>query len=260
MNIESIGSPGRNGRAGYVRRAGVRVAVVAACAAALFSSPATALTVAEITPFFFDADAGFDVAGVSGAGRTAAFGATPDDAWTAADVGIRIDQRITRVHQLPGGFTLDTPAIVDSTWTITNTGADELIAALLVFTSLDPLDAYAPGGSKPLQGLDGDLLQLLAYSHSGMDYLFGAAPLPDLSVGESAEVTVRYVVASPLRTQGGSRLLAPMGVSLLRSYVRLPEPSTLLLMSMGLTLSWGFRRRHSSKQPGGSTGNGPTPS
>ena len=233
-------------------------AVLAALVALLLpSAPAWAVTIDDLTPVYFDGAGGygFGMTGRSGEARMADFAATSDDQWISAPgPDIRITQRIETVHRAPGRSSPGDPTIVDSIWTVTNVGAGDLVAPLLVFTSLDPLGTHSVGSSKPLQGLDANLLHLLAYSYAETDYMFGAALLPDLRDGDSAEFTVRYIAASRLQETSAGRSLAPFGVSLLGTYTGVPEPSTLTLLSMGLLVTGtrGFRRRLGSKSAGSS--------
>jgi hypothetical protein len=238
-----------------------RVLALALAAAALAGvvGPARALTLDDITPLYFDGPGGygFDGAAAAAAGRSAGFSATPfDRRITAPGSAVTIAQQLSTVHQAPASPTDATPTIVDSIWTITNVAAGDLYAPMLVFTSLDPLNTYS-SGTKPRQGLDADLLALLAYSSGGTNYLFGAVALPDLAEGDSAEFTLRYVVATPLLSGSTGQLLAPLGVSLLASHTTIPEPSTFCLLAFGLlgasttTSNRGFRRRRTSHRSGG---------
>lgn len=204
----------------------------------LGSGSARALTIDEITPLFFDeVDSGFSLASVAATGRTPDVRVTTSDLLlgagapsTGAPVQVT-SQVVTTIHRLPPMATPEDPAIVDSTWTIENVAAGALRAPLLLFVVLDPLDTY-PGD--PLIGLDADLLKLVSYTSGGTDYVYGAAPLPDLDVGQTAEITVRYVVAGPLAVQNGSLRIAPLGLTVAATYAEVPEPSTLMLIGGAL--------------------------
>jgi hypothetical protein len=130
--------------------------------------------------------------------------------------------------------------IADSTWRVDNVSAGNLSAPLLVFTSVDPAGTYPV--SVPLTGLDAGPLDLLAYSFGATDYVYGVFQLPDLAVGEHAEVTVRYIVAGDL-APGSPAPLPALGVAMLGSYTLIPEPSTGLLLGFGLSLCAAAVRR-----------------
>jgi hypothetical protein len=219
----------------------------------LAASPAFALTIDDVTPLFFDGPGGqgFAPASVAAIGRTPDATATPADLFLAAGGPtsgapvVVVSQVISQIQQLPSVATPEDPAIVDSTWTLRNASGGPLLAPLLLFTVLDPLDTY-PGD--PAIGLDADLLRLLAYSAGGTDYVYGAAALPDLADGESAEILVRYVVAGPLVVQDASELLAPLGLAVAASYTSVPEPSTGLLLGGALAgLAAAERRRERAR-------------
>jgi hypothetical protein len=207
----------------------------------LCASPAAALTLAEITPLYFDeVPNGFSPASVAAAGRVPDFVTDTGDLFLgagdpASGAPFQItSQVVSVVHQLPAMATPTDPAIVDSTWTIENVSAGALTAPLLLFTVLDPLDTY-PGD--PVIGLDADLLEIVSFDPAGADILYGAVALPDLAGGQSTQFTVRYVVAGPLQVQNASQLLAPMGLAVAATYTAVPEPSTLLLAVGGLLLT-----------------------
>ena len=116
-----------------------------------------------------------------------------------------------------------------------------LEAPLLVFTSVDPAGLYPI--ALPMLGVDGVLVDLVSYNAGGIDYLFGAADLGTLDVGDSVDVTVRYIVGGPL-AGGSDGLLPALGVSVLGSYALVPEPTTGALVALGLAgLAAGARRR-----------------
>jgi hypothetical protein len=230
------------------RSSSLRGALLAgACLA--FGSHASALTLDDVTPLYFDVvPYGFSPAAVAAAGRS------PDALTTSSDLFLGAgtpasgapvqvsSQVISAVHQLPPSPTPADPAIIDSSWTIANVSAGALSAPLLLFTALDPLDTY-PGD--PVIGLDAGLLRLVAYSFGasfgassgGPEIVYGAVSLPDLAQGESTQITVRYVIASPLQVQDATQLIAPLGLAVALTYTELPEPSTLLLAVGGLFLT-----------------------
>lgn len=222
------------------------VLLVALLVAPFLATGAGALAIGDIEPLYFGGigGAGFALGDVSAAGLAPSFSATPADDWIAAGAAqfgtpIRIDQALGTFHQLPALPTPGGPIIVDSTWTVTNVSAGSLTAPLLVFLDVDPDDTFA---LLPPTGLDADLLELLSYSFGGDDFVFGVAVLPDLAQGESAEITVRYVIGGPLPI-GLNPPLPPLGVAALNSYEVVPEPSTALLLGLGLGVLGICRRR-----------------
>ena len=207
---------------------------------------ATALGLADVAPLYFDGVDGFGTsAGTAAmAGETPAYRATPQDAWindVSADPLslVTVQQALGTVHQNPAAPGLTDPVIADSTWRITNRDAGELVEALLVFTSVDPLGLYP--AAVPLLGVDGTLVDLVEYSFAGVDYLVGAMPLGDLSPGDFVDITVRYIVAGPLAGDDPAQLPA-LGLSVLGSYTIVPEPSTAVLVGLGL-VAFGVARR-----------------
>lgn len=223
------------------RASGVLLAVL------LVAPAANALSITDLVPLFFEGEDGFGFsrAATDAAGLPPQYAATANDDWIAAGAAnglpIQIEQTLGPVYQQPGSPSASDPIIADSTWRIRNLGTEDLIAPLLVFSSVDPSGVYPI--AVPLTGLDGRLLELLEYEFAGIDYVFGVTALPDLAVGDVADITVRYVVAGPI--SGTSlRELPPLGVSVLGSYLIVPEPTTASLFGLGLVaVAFSARRK-----------------
>jgi hypothetical protein len=201
---------------------------------------ARALSLGDIAPLYFDGvgGQGFSQSAVSAQGLVPAYTALPTDDWLAAGAAvlglpIEIEQNLGTVHQNPSQPSFAAPVIADSTWTVRNDSGRALKRPLLVFTSVDPQDAYPI--TLPPTGLDSDLLALLHYSFQGSTLLYGAIELPDLAQGAQTQVLVRYVVAGALAS-GSPLPLPPLGVSVVASYTLVPEPSTGALVGAGLLL------------------------
>jgi hypothetical protein len=86
------------------------------------------------------------------------------------------------VHQNPGQPSFASPLIADSSWTIRNESGRALTRPLLVFTSVDPQDAYPI--ALPPTGLDSDLLAILRYSFQDRAAL-RRNQLPDLALASA---------------------------------------------------------------------------
>jgi hypothetical protein len=200
-----------------------------------------------IAPFYFGGPGGFGLAPGTVEGLPVAAVASPESRWLLAggravltQPGLVIDNRLTQVHANPQGAG-DTPSaanplVADSTWTVTNETGAPLDAGFLVFTTID-VDRRYPG----LQaGLDGALLQIVEYSFAGTDYVFGAMELPSLGVGQSVDLTIRYVVAGPLDydAETNAYVLPRLGVAGLL----VPEPVSALAIGLGLAALGAWRR------------------
>jgi hypothetical protein len=214
-----------------------RCALLGLACALLQPMGALALSMDDVVPLFFDGPGGFgsSAATAAAAGESARYSATPADQWIDAgadsSLPVTIQQTLTTVHQNPSTPSATDAIIADSIWRIENQSAGDLIAPLLVFTSVDPAGVYP--AAIPLVGVDGNLVDLVEYSFDGVDYLFGAIELGGLAPGSFVDITVRYIVGGPLA--GGSQgTLPPLGVSVLGSYTVVPEPSTAALIALGL--------------------------
>jgi hypothetical protein len=214
------------------------------------AASASALSVRDTRPLWFDGPGGYglDPAAVAAAGLVAAFQADSEDSWLDAGdsrlgLPIAIDVDLGKVYKNPqargGSPTRSRPFIADSSWTITNESGAALDDALLVFTLGDSSGRRRP---KPV-ALDGNLIEILEYSHDGVDYRFGAVRLGDLAEGDSATVTVRYIVGKSLARKQSRLLLPPLGVSAVTGWTPVPEPTTAAAVGLGLLVLGAVRRR-----------------
>jgi len=223
-----------------------------AVAFALASGPATALSISDTRPLYFSGPGGygFAVADVAAAGLSPSLQADAEDNWidaggTKLGLPIGIDIDLQKVHKNPQARgrkpSARRPIIADSTWTITNHTGEALEDAVLVFS----LGDTSGGKKKKPVALDGNLIEILAYSFEGEDYLLGAVRLGDLAAegeGSSVSIDVRYIVAGRLPRKGNKLLLPPLGVSGLTGWSAIPEPTTGSLIAVGL-LALAARRR-----------------
>jgi len=172
--------------------------------------------------------------------------AGPNNRWVLAGAspflqgpGLIVENHLSAVHENPQGQgrtpSEADPFIVDSTWTVANQTGAALDGAFLVFTAIDPDHSY-PG---LLAGLDGDLLEILEYSFAGTEYFYGAMRLPSLGVGQSVDLTVRYVVAGSLDYDAESNafVLPRLGIAGLV----VPEPMPLVGIGLGMLVLVGVR-------------------
>jgi hypothetical protein len=229
----------------WTSRAGAALALAGAIA---LGGAAHAISV---TPLFFDGPGGFGFAPADVVGLHVSASANASSHWVLAGghallpgPGLHIDNHLSTIHSNPQG-TGGTPSeanpfVADSTWTVTNDTGAPIYDGYLVFTTLD-IDARYHG---LLAGLDGALLEIVDYSSAGTDYAFGAIPLPNLGVGQSTDLTVRYVVAGPLDydAEANAYVLPRLGVAGLV----VPEPAAIAGIGLGLALL-GARRAGSRR-------------
>lgn len=222
----------------------------AALAVGLAAADGRALSLSSIDPLYFNGPGrfGFSAADVAHAQIPVSDTATPQDLWLSAGSGsvsptpaLGIDQHLGTIYSNPQGAgrtpSVADPLIGDSTWTVHNLSGSPLPPSYLVFVQADPMSQY-PG--MPI-GLDGDLLSIVDYSYGGSDYLFGAIRLPSLGVGQSFDVTVRYVVGGRLALDPaqGALLLPRFGLSDLV----VPEPAPIAGVALGLVVAAIHARR-----------------
>jgi len=226
----------------------VRVLQLAALLLLVVPTPAIAISVNAL---FFDGPYGYGFSAGSVAALATARIIGPEDAWLLAGGagsfeggGLVVSNRLSAVHSNPqaGGRTPDSidPLVADSIWTVTNQTGQPIPEGFLLFTLIDQDERY-PG---LVAGLDGALLEILEYSSAGTDYFFGGVRLPSLGVGESFDLTVRYVVAGAIDydAETNSYLLPRLGIAGLV----VPEPITLSAIALGLAALAGGRARRRS--------------
>lgn len=217
--------------------------LVAAAALWLHAGASNALSV---HPLFFQGPDGFGFRATAVAGMPVVPEVGPEHRWLRAGArqfvsgpGLIVSNRLSAVHENPQGQGRSPseadPFIVDSTWTVSNQTGTPLAGSLLVFMTIDT-DGRYPGLRA---GLDGDLLQIVEYSYNGTEYFFGGMWLPSLGVGQSVDLTVRYVVAGSLDYDAESNafVLPRLGIAGLV----VPEPMPLAGIALGLLGMVGAR-------------------
>lgn len=223
----------------------LRAALCGAVAIAIGFAAAEARAL-SVSPLYFDGPGGFGFAMDAVAHMPVSATAAADSRWLQAGgrallsrSGLVVDPHLVAIHANPQGFGTTPseadPLIADSIWTVTNETGQTLPAGFLVFTSIDIDHRY--DGLRA--GLDGALLEIVDYSFGGSDYAFGAVELPRLGVGQSVDLTVRYVVAGLLDydAETNSYVLPRLGIAGLA----VPEPTTLTGIALGLAALAGGR-------------------
>jgi hypothetical protein len=220
-----------------------------------WSGSAGALTIQDINPRFFP-KGGVNTGFLPLPGDFPDFQSSPNDRFLCAGDGTFIDsgvcagkteydlsivQNLMIVYQNPQarGEPSPTPAdpfIADSVWTVTNNSGEDFDAdLLLMFTNvnLTAFDGRLTPGPYPdlLTGLDRDLLRIVMHTAGTADYYYLAALLGPLGIGESVQITVRYVVSEgPMPIVDSDIVMPPLSVL---GFV-VPEPTTWLLLVLGL--------------------------
>jgi len=211
----------------------------AGVAFAIWLGVAGAADALSVSPLFFDGPAGYGFSPAAVAALPVASTADAASRWILAGgrallsgPGLTIDPHLTTVHSNPQGAgqtpSESNPLIADSTWTVTNQTGAALPGGFLVFTAND-IDHRYPGLRA---GLDGALLEIVDYSFGGTDYAFGAIELPGLGVGQSVDLTVRYVVAGLLDydAETNAYVLPRLGIAGLV----VPEPTSAVAIGLGV--------------------------
>jgi len=232
-------------RDGSDRRLARGASLVIGLAFWLGASAANALS---IHPLFFEGTGGFGFSASAVAGMEPSASAGPGDQWILAGArslvsgpGLIVANNLSAIHENPQGRgrtpSKADPFVVDSTWTVSNQTGAPISSSYLVFTKIDS-DGRYPG---LLAGLDGDLLEIVEYSAGAAEYFFGAMALPSLGVGQSVDLTVRYVVAGALAydAESSSFVLPRLGIAGLL----VPEPMPLVAIALGLFALAGARTR-----------------
>ncbi len=237
-------------------REAVLAAAVVGCLAV--AGPAAALSLGgglEVTPLYFLEDDpppthqdefGFDPGAIAAAGLAPTLLADSSNPQLLAgnamfpglDLSITQDldhplvlsnpQDPSRADATPGVADLPSfadPFVAQSVWTVQNTSGRPLDQVALLFM-LPDFSAYP---AVPV-GLDASLLQILRYDLGGAFHL-GAVLLGDLAPGDTAEVTVRYVVAGELLSDGGRLVMPPLSTL---GLAEVPEPGSALLLALGV--------------------------
>jgi hypothetical protein len=202
----------------------------------------------SIHPLFFEGASGFGFGAAAVEGMKPVASADRNADWVLAGArsfvpgsGLIVENHLSAVHENPQGQgrtpSESDPFIVDSTWTVANQTGAALSGAYLVFTTIDTDSRY----DGLLAGLDGDLLQIVEYSFDGAEYFFGAMRLPSLGVGQSVDLTVRYVVAGSLDydAETNAFVLPRLGIAGLV----VPEPTPVAGIALGLIGLAGARAR-----------------
>jgi hypothetical protein len=206
----------------------------------------------SVSPLFFDGPSGFGFSPEAVAALPVSASADAESHWLLAGArsllsgpGLVVSNHLSIVHSNPQGLgqTPDesNPLVADSTWTVTNETGAPLPGGYLVFTTID-LDHRYDGLRA---GLDGALLEIVDYSFAGTEYAFGAVELPFLGVGQSVDLTVRYVVAGLLDydAETNSYVLPRLGIAGLV----VPEPAAIGAIGLGLAMLAARRRAGSHR-------------
>jgi hypothetical protein len=210
-----------------------------------------------IDPLYF---AGYGQFGLSGPGNGPDWYASAPVTWlsvaNATEVALRVEQQLQlppvqfpqapHLSQNPGtnggahvAATAAQPVVVDSTWTVHNMSGRALEDVLFIITRTVPQQGYPALDV----ALDDNLVGVLAYTGttSGTRY-YGAIPLGDLAMGETATFTMRYIVSGNLPLIDSRCLLPQLSAAALVAGDYVPEPTTAVLLALGL-LGVAVRRR-----------------
>lgn len=211
----------------------------------------------QVDPIYF---AGYGVFGLSGPGTGVNYFATSPVTWLSVANATGVDLQVSQTLQLPplqfpqdpslsqnpgtnGGVaspaTTARPVVVDSTWTVRNATGRTLDDILFLITRTVPQQGYPALDV----ALDDNLVGVLEYTTPTSSRYYGAIPLGDLAPGETVTFTMRYIVAGNLPVIDSRCLLPQLAAAALEGQYYVPEPTTALLLALGL-VSIAARRRY----------------
>lgn len=226
--------------------------LIAAIALAATTAGATPITVGgaggpalEVDPLYFQ---GFGAFGLTGPGQEVDYrAAAPVSFLSTTNAGggdLRVSQSLRQppfqhpqnpansLNPRTNGGVARTPSaampyVADSIWTVENLTGRPLEDVLLLFTRTIPGNGYPT----VQVALDDFLYDVIEYtSLDGTTRYYGALPLGDLGVGDSAEIRVRYIVTGNLPIRDGKYVMPPLGLA----GFEVPEPGSVLLVGAGL--------------------------
>jgi hypothetical protein len=237
----------------------VRVAAIAALSIAIGSIAArveaTPIVVGGaggpsvvVDPVYFQPAGGF---GLQSAGTGASYFASSPVSWLSVANASGVDLQVTQMLQAAplqfpqqpslsqnpltnGGASVPAtaaqPVVADSTWTVQNTSGRTLEDVLFIITRTVPQAGY------PVLdvALDDNLVAVLEYTTPTSTRHYGAIPLGTLAPNETATFTMRYIVAGNLPLIGSQCVLPQLSAAALEGYDYVPEPTTAMLLALGL--------------------------
>jgi hypothetical protein len=233
--------------------------------AATFATPATATPITvggaggpslTVDPNYFT---GYGEFGLESPGTGANFFASAPVTWLSVASAPGMDLQVTQVLQaaplqfpqqpslssnpltnggVPTQATRALPIVVESTWTVENTSGRPLEEILFLITRTVPQQGYPAVDV----ALDDNIVAVLEYTGTTSTRYYGAIPLGDLGPGDTATFTMRYIVAGNIPVVGEICLLPQLGASALVGAYYVPEPTTALLVALGV-VPLAIRRR-----------------
>jgi hypothetical protein len=132
---------------------------------------------------------------------------------------------------VPTSPTMVLPFVADSSWTVRNLTGRPLDDLVLLFTRI--IDD--PGYPEVDVALDDNVYDVLSYTNaSNVTRFYGAIALGDLAAGASVNFGVRYIVSGDLPIVNGEYVMPRFGLAGIESPMPIPEPTTALLLALGL--------------------------
>ena len=191
--------------------------------------------------------------GPSGYGVNAATAANAEDAGipiievaslsTAASLDLQIPAPDVLSFQLASHPSVATPNTATSQWSVTNGGEDDLANTWLVF--LNPV-TYTPSQvGFELTAADGWVLfdVFVPMGTGGTDYFYPAIYLGGIGSGDAVDFLMHHLVGQALHHESGKLVLPQYSVAALQG-LPAPEPSSLVVVALGLALAAGAVRRN----------------